>query len=593
MSAKEVLYSDSLATWFDCLASSFQVQTPYSLTKSLQTLIETVGQMLRVDYVILRPFRANFILPRSLIYRHPQAHPWPLLSVEQTVWPLNSLNYAVFNGGNSEQSQLEFSEIFDKFYIKASLLFSLQLNQECVAGLAFHDSQSPRQWTPFEIQLAGLTVNQIQLLLVQTEAYYQLKSLAQRESLIYAITSAIRSSLDAQTIFKSITHQLGQALQVDGCALSLWDKTSSFVECVGLYDRFQENTLTLPQSKVPIAENPVLQQLMTTGNPVILDDINRHPELICFDLPLQKRAKALLIVALKVEQEIIGSISLRQTENSRNWSASEVELVQAVAAQAAIAVQQSRLYETTKKQAQQLRESEQQVKQLNLYLTESVLKRFLPSSMVNKVALGELSLDLTPETRLITVLFVDLVDFTPLSGQLDPQIVATLLNEYLETMTKAIFQEGGTVDKFIGDAIVALFGAPEELGWQEQAKKAVKVSRKLYLCLAQLNQTWKVRGWVDTLDVPFVQMRCGIHQGTAVVGMFGGGQRSDYTAIGLTVNLAARLQEAAPANQIWVSERVATYLDASEIERVPPLKLKGIDTLLHVFAIKSDGGEKG
>ena len=94
------------------------------------------------------------------------------------------------------------------------------------------------------------------------------------------------------------------------------------------------------------------------------------------ELSWHSRARALLVTPLIVDGEIIGSITLRQSQSSRCWTLSDIELVEAVAAQAAIAVQQSKLYETTKQQAQQLQEREQKVKQLNNYLTESVLKRF-------------------------------------------------------------------------------------------------------------------------------------------------------------------------------------------------------------------------
>ena len=139
-------------------------------------------------------------------------------------------------------------------------------------------------------------------------------------------------------------------------------------------------------------------------------------------------------------------------------------------------------------QAQQLQKSEQEVKQLNRYLTESVLKRFLPASIVNKVARGELSLDLTPEPRLVTILFTDLVGYTPLASHLGTQEVATLLNEYLAAMTAVVFQYGGTVDKFIGDAVVALFGAPEDLSPQQQGQQAIAVAREMHNRLDQLNE---------------------------------------------------------------------------------------------------------
>ena len=111
-----------------------------------------------------------------------------------------------------------------------------------------------------------------------------------------------------------------------------------------------------------------------------------------------------------------------------------------------------------------LKANERRVAELNQYLTQSVLQRFLPGSMVKKAAAGELSLDLKPEPRLVTVLFSDIVGFTQLSNTLRSRKVAEVLNEYLSAMSEVVFENQGTVDKFMGDAVLALFGAPEEIG---------------------------------------------------------------------------------------------------------------------------------
>jgi adenylate cyclase len=229
-----------------------------------------------------------------------------------------------------------------------------------------------------------------------------------------------------------------------------------------------------------------------------------------------------------------------------------------------------------------LKENERRVAELNAYLTGSVLKRFLPASMVERAAKGELVLDLRPEPRLVTVLFSDIVGFTQLSNTLRSRRVAELLNEYLAEMTRVIFENGGTIDKFMGDAILALFGAPEELTPNEQVRRAIAAARGMRRSLEQLNRRWHDQG------IEQVQFRCGIHQGTAVVGMFGSSERSDYTAIGPSVNIAARIQEAADPDCILVSAAVADYLEEGEIIKFSPLKLKGVDETVLTFAVKSE-----
>jgi adenylate cyclase len=183
---------------------------------------------------------------------------------------------------------------------------------------------------------------------------------------------------------------------------------------------------------------------------------------------------------------------------------------------------------------------------------------------------------------MVTVLFSDIVGFTQLSNTLRSRKVAELLNQYLAEMTKAIFDNGGTIDKFMGDAILAIFGAPEELTPNEQVRRAIAAARQMRRALHQLNQRWKEQG------IEQVQFRCGIHQGTAVVGMFGSAERADYTAIGPSVNIAARLQGAADPDCILVSAAVADYMEEEEFVKHIPLKLKGVDETVLTFAVKPD-----
>lgn len=227
-----------------------------------------------------------------------------------------------------------------------------------------------------------------------------------------------------------------------------------------------------------------------------------------------------------------------------------------------------------------LKANEQRVRELNQYLTESVLRRFLPAPLVNKAAAGDLQLLLQPEPRLITVLFSDIVSFTSLSDRLGAALLARVLNEYLSAMTDAIFASGGTVDKFMGDGVLALFGAPEELPPDEQSRRAMAAVHKMHDALARLNQRWQAEG------IPEMQVRYGVHQGDAVVGMFGSEVRTDYTAIGSCVNIASRLQEAADPNGVLISAQIARSLPDEIVMSCHSAQLRGLSLPLDVCSIQ-------
>ncbi|MGL5063653.1 MAG: response regulator [Microcoleus sp.] len=1009
----------------------------------LQRIVETVGQMFEVSCCLLRPFQDGEAADEWFVYERSETKGkaanaeskrkdvsqtrlqsevlqqlvWETLDVEVIQDP--QTDGRIIDAENSDRQQA-----YQTANIQSSLLVPLFYQMELIAVLALHQFDRPRQWEDHEVQLVITVADQAALALSQARAYEQVRALAKREALVNTITRAIRSSLDPQNIFAAITQQLGQALQVEGCALSLWTEDDEFVQCVGLYDATRDAVAveqgfnssldfasprndgqvsatvqnpapkpggpsSLPQSLVPIRGNPVLQQVMLTQAPVAITDLDYRPDLNVTELQLRSPARALLIVPLISDGKIIGSISLRQNTAPRHWLPSDIDLAQIVATQAALAVQQSRLYQTTRQQAERLleadrlkteffqnishefrtpltltigplesacgrkedlpyeqaaialrnsrrllrlvnqlldlqrldagrmqpsfrpcdlvgfcastaesflpycekkgltlitqlqecpllyldierfdkvlynllsnavkftpeggtitlsvepagahcllqvkdtgigirteqipylferfrqaegsasrsyegsglglalvkelvelhkgqisvesvygegstfnvwlhfgsthlpleqvlqipadfqpssraaveladveadlsedeltheifepiepvnsetaigsvlvvddnpdlrfyvsrilreagfsaflarngsegfevakkcrpnlivtdlmmpvisgldlirmlradadlrgtpiilltakadedtriegvergadaylskpfndrellaevrnllalKQNERRVQQLNSYLTESVLRRFLPPTMVKKAATGDLVLDLQPEPRLITILFSDIVGFTGLSNTLRSRRIAELLNEYLAAMTRAVFESGGTVDKFVGDAVIALFGAPEEVTPNEQVRRAIACARQMLVSLAELNQRWQEQGMVGVDGIPLVRFRCGIHQGTAVVGMFGGPERSDYTAIGPSVNIAARLQEVAEPNSVLISAAVADYIEEGKIVKHKPLQLKGIDETVLTFMLNLD-----
>ena len=486
-------------------------------------------------------------------------------------------------------SQLNY--IRPKLNVKSSLSIPLNAQGSLKATLTLHRCKPESNWQPQEIKLAERMAMQAGLAITQVEAYENMRNWAQREATLNRITNAIRSSLEPQVIFNAIVTELGSALKVDGCSLSLWTKKDRFMRCVAFYNPHEPISSKSQNSRislVQIADNPVLQKLLQERKPLVFQDLSAKRELARHDLPWRAKSKALLIVPLMLNGEIMGSLTLRQSALSRQWEQSEIQLAQAVANQAAIAMKQARLYDTTRKQAKQLEVSQQKIAKLNNYLTESVLKRFLPEAIANEAAVGKLVLDLNPELQWVTILFCDLVDFTNLSTQLEVGLLSRLLNEYLEAMAQAVFEQGGTIDKFLGDAVMALFGAPEPLSAQEQSRRAIATAQSMHRYLQSLNKKWQAQGIKLERHPPSLKLRCGIHQGNAVVGMFGGEQRKDYTAVGKVVNIAARLEKNAQPNSILISDTVLKQIVLPKEQQIEPqyLQLKGIEPDFIAYSLK-------
>ena len=180
-------------------------------------------------------------------------------------------------------------------------------------------------------------------------------------------------------------------------------------------------------------------------------------------------------------------------------------------------------------------------------------------------------MDKPAELRDITVLFSDLKGFTKTSEALGAEGISAFLNEYLTVMNEVIFEHGGTIDKFIGDAIMVLFGAPQDMSPEEQVKRATDCAKAMQRAMEGITRMWRADGAGD------LQMRIGIHHGSAVVGNFGSTQRSDYTAIGPCVNMAARIESASEPGEVFVSEATAKLMGEGATAEVGAFDLKGID----------------
>ena len=210
------------------------------------------------------------------------------------------------------------------------------------------------------------------------------------------------------------------------------------------------------------------------------------------------------------------------------------------------------------------------------------ISRYLSPQIYKSIFSGQTNVAIHTERKKLTIFFSDIKDFTATTERLQPEQVTLLLNEYLDAMSGIALKHGGTIDKFVGDAMLIFFGDPETKGTAEDARACLGMAVEMKRRIAELNVKWRNEG----IEQPF-RVRMGINTGFCNVGNFGSTDRMDYTIIGAEANLAARLQSIAEPGTIVISYE--TYVLVREIaaaHALPPIAMKGIGRTVVPYAIE-------
>lgn len=217
------------------------------------------------------------------------------------------------------------------------------------------------------------------------------------------------------------------------------------------------------------------------------------------------------------------------------------------------------------------------------------ISRYIPPQIYKSIFSGQKDVVIHTERKKLTIFFSDIQNFTATTERLQPELITQLLNEYFTEMSEIAHRYGGTIDKFIGDAMLIFFGDPETKGDRADAQACVRMAWAMQRRLSELNAKWRSAG----IEQPF-RSRIGINSGYCNVGNFGSADRMDYTIIGAEANLAARLQSIAEPGGIVVSyETYALVSDIIDARALPSITMKGISREVVPYAIDHlrDGSE--
>jgi class 3 adenylate cyclase len=210
------------------------------------------------------------------------------------------------------------------------------------------------------------------------------------------------------------------------------------------------------------------------------------------------------------------------------------------------------------------------------------LAKYLSRQVYTNIFEGKRDVKIESYRKKLTIFFSDIQGFTELTDRVESEVLTSALNRYLNEMSKIALDYGGTIDKYIGDAIMIFFGDPETLGEKEDAIACVKMAIAMKKKLIEMRREWDVLGISKPLRV-----RMGINTGFCTVGNFGSEERLDYTIVGGAVNLASRLETAADVDEILVSEDTFSLIkDVIACEPNDTISVKGIAYPIMTYTVR-------
>jgi adenylate cyclase len=394
----------------------------------------------------------------------------------------------------------------------------------------------------------------------------ELRRKAKVLDLLYEMSKSLGTVFDLKEIFVKATDLVFRGTPAERVVALLADETSDGkILAYSLYPiaiRARDAKLESLSEKFSISRT-ITQKVMREKIALLSQDAATDAQFSGAESIVSQGVRSTICAPLITESNVHGVVYADRFNPFASFSTNDLQLISAVAAQTAVTV------ETIKAHKRLAREE----------VARANYSRFMPEYVVKQLLENPDSFKLGGINQTITVLFADIRGFTAFSEREKPEKVVGLLNRYFSAMSEIIFAHGGTLDKYIGDGLMAIFGAPNTT--PKDAENAVRTAVTMQKRLISLNQELTTEGFVP------VNIGIGLHTGEATIGYIGSDQRSEYTAIGDTVNLAARLESNTRGGQILVSE--ATAIECGNLfSFIPcePLNVKNRLQPVSLFEVK-------
>ncbi len=371
---------------------------------------------------------------------------------------------------------------------------------------------------------------------------------------LYEMSKTLGSVFDLDAIFAKATDIIFRSTPADRVVALLAEGTGTGdledVKLNPIAMRVRDEKLEGHARKLTIGRT-ITKKVMKDRVALLSQDAASDEQFAGVDSIVSQGVRSTICAPLVAESRVHGAIYADRLDPFAAFKPDDLELISAVAAQTAIAVENARAHE---------RLAREEVARANY-------GRFLPEYVVKQMLENPESFKLGGVNQTITVLFADIRGFTRISEHAPPEQIVGLLNRYFSAMTDIIFAHGGTLDKYLGDGLMSLFGAPTTT--PDDPSNALNAAVAMQRRVIGINQELRQEG------LPEIAVGIGLHTGEVTVGYIGSERRSEYTAIGDTVNTASRLESNARGGEILISDATAKAAHSRyKLEAREPITVK-------------------
>jgi adenylate cyclase len=378
------------------------------------------------------------------------------------------------------------------------------------------------------------------------------------------MSAALSTVFDSKAILEYATNIVMRMINADCCAALLTEQNE---EPQPVSIRFRDEETKLPQQRS--ISRTAVRTAIEKNVLVSSQDVLGDPNLPVGRGTIMQGIRSLACAPLIGREGVYGALYVDRRGVPEAFTELDTQLLAAVAAQAATAVESARAHERVKRET----------------LAHAAFARFMPEHIIKELVECPEKFHLGGTNKRITVLFCDVRGFARLAHRAQPETIVDLLNILFTEMAAEIFKHQGTLNKYLGDGLMALFGAP--VGGDTDAVNAVAAAIGMQRRVKHVNLQLAAR------NLPKVTLGIGINTGEATVGCIGAEQRSEYTAIGDAVNIASRLEGIAQPGQILVTRETVSELgDQFSLSDPWMVEVKHIDEPVEIYSVKHEMAEE-